>query len=113
MSFGGRRNTRQRRNVGILHRSSHHDRAGIPVLECLPSFKQCEDPGFKSASARSSMKCAAAATSAGLWPSPESFRPHLRDMIKAGEASGQLDTILTVGRYSKPPKKSPAKSNPR
>jgi type IV pilus assembly protein PilC len=70
--------------------------AGIPVLECLTILQeQAEDPGFKNAlggiveDVRGGNDL-----SQSLGKHPKVFERIYVNMIKAGEASGQLDTIL-------------------
>jgi type IV pilus assembly protein PilC len=71
--------------------------AGIPVLECLNILQeQAEDPGFKNALGQIVDDVRAGSDlSQGLAKHPKVFERIYVNMIKAGEASGQLDTILS------------------
>ena len=71
--------------------------AGIPVLECLNILQeQAEDPGFKAALGQIVDDVRAGSDlSQGLAKHPKVFERIYVNMIKAGEASGQLDTILS------------------
>ena len=70
--------------------------AGIPVLECLNILQeQAEDPGFKSALGTIVEDVRGGSDlSQALAKHPKVFVRIYVNMIKAGEASGQLDTIL-------------------
>ena len=70
--------------------------AGIPVLECLNILQeQAEDPGFKNAlGAIVDEVRGGSDLSQALAKHPKVFERIYVNMIKAGEASGQLDTIL-------------------
>ncbi|HLX64653.1 MAG TPA: type II secretion system F family protein [Planctomycetota bacterium] len=70
--------------------------AGIPVLECLTILQeQAEDPGFKSALTQIVDEVRGGSDlSQALGKHPRVFQRIYVNMIKAGEASGQLDTIL-------------------
>ena len=70
--------------------------AGIPVLECLSILQeQAEDPGFKAALAGIVDEVRGGGDlSQALGRYPKVFVRIYTNMIKAGEASGQLDTIL-------------------
>ncbi|HEY3325395.1 MAG TPA: type II secretion system F family protein [Planctomycetota bacterium] len=70
--------------------------AGIPVLECLNILQeQAEDPGFKAALGQIVEDVRGGSDlSQGLAKHPKCFERIYINMIKAGEASGQLDTIL-------------------
>ncbi|MCY3022616.1 MAG: type II secretion system F family protein [Planctomycetota bacterium] len=70
--------------------------AGIPVLECLNILQeQAEDPGFGRALAQIVDDVRGGSDlSQGLAKHPKCFERIYINMIKAGEASGQLDTIL-------------------
>lgn len=71
--------------------------AGIPVLECLNILQeQAEDPGFKAALGQIVEDVRGGSDlSQGLAKHPKCFERIYINMIKAGEASGQLDTILS------------------
>jgi type IV pilus assembly protein PilC len=71
--------------------------AGIPVLECLNILQeQAEDPGFKNALGQIVDDVRGGSDlSQGLAKHPKVFERIYVNMIKAGEASGQLDTILS------------------
>jgi type IV pilus assembly protein PilC len=71
--------------------------AGIPVLECLNILQeQAEDPGFKTALGQIVEDVRGGSDlSQGLAKHPKCFERIYINMIKAGEASGQLDTILS------------------
>jgi type IV pilus assembly protein PilC len=70
--------------------------AGIPVLECLNILQeQAEDPGFSKALTQVVEDVRGGSDlSAALAKHPKCFERIYINMIKAGEASGQLDTIL-------------------
>ena len=70
--------------------------AGIPVLECLSILQeQAEDPGFKIALGQIVDDVRGGGDlSQSLGKHPRVFARIYVNMIKAGEASGQLDTIL-------------------
>ncbi len=70
--------------------------AGIPVLECLSILEeQAEDPGFKSALRGVVDEVRGGGDlSQALARYPKVFVRIYTNMIQAGEASGQLDTIL-------------------
>jgi type IV pilus assembly protein PilC len=70
--------------------------AGIPVLECLTILQeQAEDPGFKHALGQIVDEVRGGSDlSQALAKHPKCFERIYVNMIKAGEASGQLDTIL-------------------
>ncbi len=70
--------------------------AGIPVLECLSILQeQAEDPGFKAALTGIVDEVRGGGDlSQALGRYPKVFVRIYTNMIKAGEASGQLDTIL-------------------
>ena len=70
--------------------------AGIPVLECLTILQeQAEDPGFKLGLGRIVEDVRGGSDlSQALSKHPRIFERIYVNMIKAGEASGQLDTIL-------------------
>jgi type IV pilus assembly protein PilC len=70
--------------------------AGIPVLECLNILQeQAEDPGFNKALAQVVEDVRGGSDlSQALGKHPKCFERIYINMIKAGEASGQLDTIL-------------------
>lgn len=70
--------------------------AGIPVLECLNILQeQAEDPGFNRALGNIVEDVRGGSDlSAALGKHPKCFERIYINMIKAGEASGQLDTIL-------------------
>src|ERR1043165_2331782 len=70
--------------------------AGIPVLECLTILQeQAEDPGFKIALSQIVDEVRGGSDlSQALGKHPRVFQRIYVNMIKAGEASGQLDTIL-------------------
>lgn len=70
--------------------------AGIPVLECLSILQeQAEDPGFKAALTMIVDEVRGGGDlSQSLGRHPKVFARIYVNMIKAGEASGQLDTIL-------------------
>ncbi|MEI6232462.1 MAG: type II secretion system F family protein [Planctomycetota bacterium] len=70
--------------------------AGIPVLECLSILEeQAEDPGFKAALKQIVDEVRGGGDlSQSLGRHPKVFVRIYVNMIKAGEASGQLDTIL-------------------
>lgn len=70
--------------------------AGIPVLECLDILEeQAEDPGFKNVVGTIIEDVRGGSDlSAALARHPGVFTRIYINMIKAGEASGQLDTIL-------------------
>jgi len=70
--------------------------AGIPVLECLSILQeQAEDPGFKTALGSIVDEVRGGGDlSQALGRHPKVFVRIYVNMIKAGEASGQLDTIL-------------------
>ncbi len=70
--------------------------AGLPIMECLDILRdQADDPGFKLALEE---VCEAVRTgtdlSSALGRHPKVFVEIYVNMIRAGEASGQLDTIL-------------------
>jgi type IV pilus assembly protein PilC len=70
--------------------------AGIPVLECLDILEeQAEDPGFKLV-VHQLVEDVRSGTdlSASLAKHPRVFDRIYVNMVRAGEASGQLDTIL-------------------
>ncbi|HYG77948.1 MAG TPA: type II secretion system F family protein [Planctomycetota bacterium] len=71
--------------------------AGIPVLECLNILQeQAEDPGFKNALGSIVEDVRGGSDlSQALTKHPKAFERIYINMIKAGEASGQLDTILS------------------
>jgi len=71
--------------------------AGIPVLECLNILQeQAEDPGFNRALGMIVEDVRGGSDlSTGLGKHPRVFERIYVNMIKAGEASGQLDTILS------------------
>jgi len=71
--------------------------AGIPLLECLEIMEeQTENSGFRSSleDIVSSVR-AGSDFSAALAQHPRVFSPLYVNMVKAGEASGQLDVIMT------------------
>jgi type IV pilus assembly protein PilC len=70
--------------------------AGIPVLECLNILQeQAEDPGFNRALGQIVEDVRGGSDlSQALGKHPKCFERIYVNMIKAGEASGQLDTIL-------------------
>ena len=70
--------------------------AGIPVLECLTILQeQAEDPGFARALQQIVDDVRGGSDlSQSLAKHPLCFERIYVNMIKAGEASGQLDTIL-------------------
>ncbi|MGD0092550.1 MAG: type II secretion system F family protein [Planctomycetota bacterium] len=70
--------------------------AGIPVLECLNILQeQADDPGFNRALAQIVEDVRGGSDlSQALGKHPKCFERIYVNMIKAGEASGQLDTIL-------------------
>ncbi len=70
--------------------------AGIPVLECLNILQeQAEDPGFKAALGQIVEDVRGGSDlSQALGKHPRCFERIYVNMIRAGEASGQLDTIL-------------------
>lgn len=70
--------------------------AGIPVLECLNILQeQAEDPGFAAALTQIVDEVRGGSDlSQALSKHPKCFERIYVNMIKAGEASGQLDTIL-------------------
>lgn len=70
--------------------------AGIPVLECLDILEeQAEDPGFKTCVQQVVEDVRSGSDlSQALMRHPIVFDRIYVNMIKAGEASGQLDTIL-------------------
>jgi type IV pilus assembly protein PilC len=70
--------------------------AGIPVLECLNILQeQAEDPGFNRALGQIVDDVRGGSDlSQALGKHPKVFERIYVNMIKAGEASGQLDTIL-------------------
>ena len=70
--------------------------AGIPVLECLNILQeQAEDPGFHKALGQIVDDVRGGSDlSQALTKHPKVFERIYVNMIKAGEASGQLDTIL-------------------
>jgi len=70
--------------------------AGIPVLECLYILQeQAEDPGFSRALNQVVEDVRGGSDlSQALAKHPKCFERIYINMIKAGEASGQLDTIL-------------------
>jgi type IV pilus assembly protein PilC len=70
--------------------------AGIPVLECLTILQeQAEDPGFKIVLGKVVEDVRSGNDlSQALSRHPRCFERIYVNMIKAGEASGQLDTIL-------------------
>ena len=70
--------------------------AGIPVLECLNILQeQAEDPGFNRALTQIVEDVRGGSDlSQALTKHPRCFERIYVNMIKAGEASGQLDTIL-------------------
>src|SRR5436190_8353315 len=70
--------------------------AGIPVLECLTILQeQAEDPGFKNGLGQIVDEVRGGSDlSQALGKHPRIFARIYVNMIKAGEASGQLDTIL-------------------
>jgi type IV pilus assembly protein PilC len=70
--------------------------AGIPVLECLNILQeQAEDPGFAKALGQIVEEVRGGSDlSQCLAKHPKCFERIYVNMIKAGEASGQLDTIL-------------------
>jgi len=70
--------------------------AGIPVLECLNILQeQAEDPGFAAALTQIVDEVRGGSDlSQALGKHPKCFERIYVNMIKAGEASGQLDTIL-------------------
>jgi type IV pilus assembly protein PilC len=70
--------------------------AGIPVLECLNILQeQAEDPGFNKALGQIVDDVRGGSDlSQALAKHPKVFERIYVNMIKAGEASGQLDTIL-------------------
>lgn len=70
--------------------------AGIPVLECLDILEeQAEDPGFKQCLQQIVEDVRGGNDlSQALGKHPKVFERIYVNMIKAGEASGQLDTIL-------------------
>lgn len=70
--------------------------AGIPVLECLNILQeQAEDPGFSKALTQVVEDVRGGSDlSAALAKHPKCFERIYINMIRAGEASGQLDTIL-------------------
>ena len=70
--------------------------AGIPVLECLNILQeQAEDPGFNKGLGQIVDEVRGGSDlSQALAKHPKIFERIYVNMIKAGEASGQLDTIL-------------------
>ena len=70
--------------------------AGIPLLEALEvQAEQVSDKGFRVAIRRiSEMVRTGSDLSAALGQYPKIFKPIFTNMIRAGEASGQLDEIL-------------------
>lgn len=70
--------------------------AGIPVLECLDILaEQADDPGFKAALYKICNDVRTGVDlSTALGRQPRIFIDIYVNMIRAGEASGQLDTIL-------------------
>jgi type IV pilus assembly protein PilC len=70
--------------------------AGIPVLECLTILQeQADDPGFKNALGSIVEDVRGGNDlSQSLGKHPKVFERIYVNMIRAGEASGQLDTIL-------------------
>ncbi len=70
--------------------------AGIPVLECLSILEeQAEDPGFKRVLGEIVEDIRGGSDlSQSMGKHPKCFVRIYVNMIKAGEASGQLDTIL-------------------
>lgn len=71
--------------------------AGIPLLESLEILtEQADDPGFKLAMQKVVEKLRSGSDmSEALSDYPKVFTRIYISMIKAGEASGQLDTVLT------------------
>jgi type IV pilus assembly protein PilC len=70
--------------------------AGLPVMECLDILaEQADDPGFKASLYKicSDVRTGTDLSSA-LGRHPRIFSNIYVNMIRAGEASGQLDTIL-------------------
>ena len=70
--------------------------AGLPVMECLDILaEQADDPGFKAALYKVCNDVRSGTDlSAALGRHPRAFADIYVNMIRAGEASGQLDTIL-------------------
>jgi len=71
--------------------------AGIPLLEALEvQAEQVSDKGFKAAIRKIADRLRTGSDlSAALAEYPKVFKPIFVNMIRAGEASGQLDEILT------------------
>lgn len=70
--------------------------AGLPVMECLDILaEQADDPGFKAALYKICSDVRSGTDlSQALGRHPRVFTDIYVNMIRAGEASGQLDTIL-------------------
>ena len=98
MSFGGMQPKVSGEMLVIFTRQfSTMIGAGIPVLECLNILQeQAEDPGFKAALGQIVDEVRGGSDlSQALAKHPKCFERIYINMIKAGEASGQLDTILS------------------
>ena len=70
--------------------------AGLPVMECLDILaEQADDPGFKTClgKVRGDVR-GGSDLSGAMGKFPKAFPPLYSNMVRAGEASGQLDVIF-------------------